>query len=148
MSNSDFIRSMENYHKHLFPNIEIPFKFWEYINTGFLIFNKNHRDFIHKFLEFYNDNKEKIIEIQNTFHVGTCQPVINYFLRMNDVEVKLLPYEFNMVDLVRKEILDEELTMTKVGWIYHYNAIPDNADASKTHHWMKKTYEHLYGNLK
>ncbi len=52
-----------------------------------------------------------------------------------------------MVDLVRKEILDEELTMTKVGWIYHYNAIPDNADAKKTYYWMKKTYEHLYGEL-
>ena len=47
-----------------------------------------------------------------------------------------------MCDLPRKEILDEQLTMTKVGWIYHYNAIPQ--EFGKPEHWMKKTYEHLY----
>ena len=141
------LRSIENYHKHLFNYNKVPFNFWEYINTGFMIFNDSHREFINKFLQFYHDNKERIVELQNTFHVGTCQPVINYFLRINDIDVKLLPYEFNMVDLVRKEILDEELTMTKLGWVYHYNAIPDNKDASKTYYWMKKTYEYLYGKL-
>ena len=54
-----------------------------------------------------------------------------------------------MVDLHRKEILDEALTFTKVlPGIYQFNAIPDNHDASKTLYWMKKTYEHLYGELK
>jgi len=49
--------------------------------------------------------------------------------------------------MVRKEVLDEDLTMTKVGWIYQYNAIPNNGDASLTYYWMKKTYEHFYGEL-
>ena len=139
-------RSVENYNKHLFPG-EIPFGLDEYINTGFLIFNKSHKKFINNFLDFYDKNSEMINNIQETFHVGTCQSVIQYLLKIENVDLKLLPYEYNMCDLVRKEILDEQLTMTKVGWIYHYNAIPNNHDASLTMHWMKKTYEHLYGEL-
>ena len=60
----------------------------------------------------------------------------------------MLHYQFCMVDMVRKEILDEELTMTKIfPGIYQFNAIPDNSNADKTLYWMKKTYEHLYGEL-
>ena len=140
-------RSIENYHKHLFSDIEIPFGLNEYINTGFLIFNKSHKQFINKFLEFYNKNADKINQIQETFKVGTCQSVIQYLLKIENVDLNLLPYEYNMCDLPTKEILDEQLTMTKVGWIYHYNAIPNNHDASLTMYWMKKTYEHLYGKL-
>ena len=139
-------RSIENYNKYLFPG-DVPFELSEYINTGFLIFNKSHKQFLNDFLDFYHNNKQNINEIQNTFHVGTCQAVIQYFIKQKKVELNLLPYEFNMCDLNRKEILDEQLTMTKVGWIYHYCAIPDNHEADKTLYWMKKTYEHLYGEL-
>ena len=139
-------RSIENYNKYMFPG-KVPFSLHEYINTGFLIFNKQHKKFLQNFLQFYHDNKDNINTMQNTFHVGTCQAVIQYLLKHEKVELKLLPYEYNMCDLVRKEILDEQLTMTKVGWIYHYNAIPDNHEADKTLYWMKKTYEHLYGEL-
>ena len=143
------LRSIENYHKHAFNDAEVPFEFWEYFNTGFLIINKSHKEFIHKFLKFYNDNSELFITLQNTYHVGTCQPVINFFTRQENVDVKLLPYSFNMQDLPRKEILDEELTMTKVGWIYHYNAISQEFQRAfgNVEYWMKKTYEHLYGPL-
>jgi hypothetical protein len=50
-------------------------------------------------------------------------------------------------DIYQKEILDEELTFTKCGWIYQYSQIPDNWDNKKTLYWMKKTYEHFYGEL-
>ena len=53
-----------------------------------------------------------------------------------------------MVDLWRKEILTDDLTFTKVmPGIYQFNAIPDNSGADKTLYWMKKTYEHFYGEL-
>ena len=53
-----------------------------------------------------------------------------------------------MVDLHRKELLDEDLTFTKVmPGIYQFNAVPDNNRAVKTLYWMKKTYEHFYGKL-
>ena len=63
------------------------------------------------------------------------------------IDYKLLPYEFNMNDMARKEILGDDLLFTKVGWIYQYNAIPDNKNADKTYYWMKKTYEELYDNI-
>ena len=139
-------RSIENYNKYMFTG-DVPFELNEYINAGFLIFNKSHKQFLKDFLDFYHTNRERIEEIQKTFQVGTDQSIIQYFLKIKNIDLKLLPYEFNMCDLVRKEILDDELTMTKVGWIYHYNAIPNNHEAELTLHFMKKTYEHLYGEL-
>ena len=138
-------RSIENYKKHLFPDTDVPL--FDYINAGFMIFNKKHKKFLKEFVEFYAENKEKIIALQNTFHVGTCQPVLNFMLKIKNIDVKLFPYQFNMVDMVRKEILDEELTMTKVGWIYHYSAIPQEfkQQFGDVEYWMKKTYEHFYG---
>jgi len=55
--------------------------------------------------------------------------------------------KYNMIDLNRKELLTEDLLFTKVGWIYQYNAIPNNTDNQWTNHFMKKTYEHFYGEL-
>ena len=43
--------------------------------------------------------------------------------------------------------LNDNMTFTKCGWIYQYNAIPDNHDARKTAIWMQKTYEYFYGKL-
>jgi hypothetical protein len=50
-----------------------------------------------------------------------------------------------MCDMVRKEILDDDLTMTKIGWVYHFNSIPNQKDCEVTNSWIKKTYEGLYG---
>ena len=40
-----------------------------------------------------------------------------------------------------------DMTFTKCGWIYQFNAIPDNELAKKTMYWMKKTYEYFHGEL-
>ena len=60
----------------------------------------------------------------------------------------MLPYEFNMCDMPRKEILDDDLLFTKLGWIYQFNCIPNNIDNQYTNYFMKKTYEHFYGDYK
>jgi len=52
-----------------------------------------------------------------------------------------------MSDMARKEILGDDMLFTKIGWIYQYNAIPNNKDNQLTNHFMKKTYEHFYGEL-
>ena len=43
----------------------------------------------------------------------------------------------------RKEILTGDMLFTKVGWVYHFNAIPQNDRDMR--YWMKRTYEELYG---
>jgi hypothetical protein len=140
------IRSIENYSKFMFNGFTFPF--YSYLNSGFLIVNKSHKLLYEQIFSFYIQNRENIIKIQDNFYSGTDQPVINFFLHLNNIDVKILPYFYNMQDLNRKEILDENLTFTKLGWVYHYNAIPNNKNSEKTFYWMKKTYEHLYGELK
>jgi hypothetical protein len=139
-------RSLENYSKFMFNNKTFPL--WNYFNAGFQIVNKEHRYLWDGLIDFYFKNKENIIEMQTKFSVGTDQPIINFLVNLSKTETKIFPYQYCMVDLHRKEILDEQLTFTKVlPGIYQFNAIPDNHDASKTLYWMKKTYNELYGEL-
>jgi len=137
-------RSIENYKKHLFPDIDVPL--WEYFNSGIIICNKKHKDFYDKIIDFYLDNRDNIVKLQETYGVGTDQPILNFFVQKENVDCKYLPYEWNMQDMNRTELLDEDLTFTKIGWIYHFNGIPNNKEDRLTLHWMKKTYEHFYGN--
>ena len=92
-------------------------------------------------------NQDNLIKVQETFHTGTDQTPVNMLVHQRDIDFKLLPYEFNMNDMTRKEILGDDLLFTKIGWIYQYNAIPNNKDNQLTNYFMKKTYEHFYGEL-
>ena len=85
--------------------------------------------------------------MQETYHVGTDQPIVNFIVNLAKTDMKFLPYQYCMADLYNKQILDEELTFTKViPGIYQFNAIPNNNNAERTLYWMKKTYKHFYGN--
>jgi len=136
-------RSLENYSKHLFDGFTFPL--WEYFNSGFLIMNKSHRNFYKKIIKFYLENRDFIVKLQDTFGVGTDQPVINFFVHKENIDLKLLSYRFNMQDMARKEILGDDMLFTKIGWVYHFNAIPNNVDSKLTVEWMKRTYEYFYG---
>jgi hypothetical protein len=72
------------------------------------------------------DNRDNIVKLQDTYGVGTDQPVLNFFVQKENIDYKQLGYEWNMQDMRRFEILDEELTFTKIGWIYHFNGIPND----------------------
>jgi len=137
-------RSIENYSKHIFQGREI--KWWNYINGGMQIVNKRHKSFFRSMIDLYNNNADSFVHMQETYHTGTDQTPLNFMLQMNDIDVKLLPYEYNMTDMPRKEILNNDLTMTNVGWIYHFNCIPNNKDNQATYYWMEKTYKELYEN--
>ena len=138
-------RSIEHFSRFVFDGFVMPYE--NYINSGFQIFNKSHKKFQKDFLDFHNEKKEMINWVQEKYGVGSEQTPLNLFIHKNNIDFKLLPYEFNMTALFQKEILDEELTFTKCGWIYQYSQIPDNWDNKKTLYWMKKTYEHFYGKL-
>ena len=56
------------------------FPFWEYIQGGFQITNKSHKQFYKDIIEFYQNNEPNIQEVQK-FHVGTDQPMLNFLLR-------------------------------------------------------------------
>ena len=139
------LRGLENYSKYIFDGFMMP---WEqYFDAGFLIVNKNHKQFYQDIVSFYFTHQDNLVQLQNTFFNGTDQTPVNMLTHLHKIDLKLLPYEFNMNDMARKEILGDDLLFTKIGWIYQYNAIPNNKDNQLTNYFMKKTYNHLYGEL-
>ena len=139
------LRSIENYSKYAFDNYMMPW--WEYFDCGFVLVNKNHKQFFNDIVSYYFTNQDTLIQLQETFHTGTDQTPVNMLTHKHNIDLKLLPYEFNMCDMDRKEILGDDLLFTKIGWIYQYNAIPNNKDNQLTNYFMKKTYNHFYGEL-
>ena len=139
------LRSVENYSKHAFKGYMMDV--WKYFDCGFILVNKTHKQFFKDIVSFYFVNQDNLIKIQETFHTGTDQTPVNMLIHQMGIDFKLLPYEFNMNDMARKEILGDDLLFTKIGWIYQYNAIPNNKDNELTNYFMKKTYEHFYGEL-
>jgi len=138
------IRSIENYGKYFFNGHILDF--WKYIDCGFVIVNETHRDFFSQVTNFYNGNADLLRQVEKEWHAGTDQTPVNILIDILDVDFKWLPYEYNMCDMVRKELLTDDLLFTKWGWIYQYNSIPNSHEDKLTYHWMKKTYEYLYGN--
>ena len=136
------LRSLENYSKLVFNGVQS--KWWNYIDCGFIIVNETHKPFFNTIVDFYWKHTDALKEIEK-LHVGTDQTPFNILVERENIDLKLLPYEFNMVDLTRKEIL-EKLVFTDIGYVYQFNCIPNNKDNQATYYWMKKTYEHLYEN--
>ncbi len=135
------LRSMENYHHHLFQDQPM-FNCFEYYNSGFQIVNKTHREFFTTMREFYTQNSDTILWCQKTYGVGTDQTPLNYLLRRENVDVKALSYKFNMSCMFAKEIVNDQLQHTEAGYVMHFNGIPDK-DVSVPY-WMEKTYKYLY----
>ena len=136
------LRSIENYSKYFFDGYMIPWT--DYFDSGMLIFNKKHREFFSEILNFFHDNRTNLLKVESKWHAGTDQTPVNFLTHTLGIDYKRLPYEFNMCDLHRKELLTDDLLFTKWGWIYQYNSIPNNIDDRLTFHWMEKTYDHLW----
>jgi len=144
-------RSIAKYRDHLFPDIFL--KTWEYFNSGFMVLNNSHKEFCDNVYEFYYENRDNLIYAQKNFMVGTDQTPINYLTRKFDVDLKWLPNCFNLHDPFRKSLLhidssnwwpDTLDNMFNSGWVYHFNAIPQNPMGRDASYWLKRTYEELY----
>ena len=135
------LRGMEHYSKYVYDGAW--FDFWKYGNSGFQIVNNTHREFFNYMREFYLENSNIIRRIQDTYGIGTDQTPLNYNLNLKNIPVKLLSYKYNMTCMLKKEILADDMLFTKLGWVYHFNGLP-NKDTSVPY-WMEKTYRYLYG---
>jgi len=73
--------------------------------------------------EFYQTNRDKLIWMQNTYCVGNDQPVFNFFVNQYiPADYKVLGYEWNMQDMMRFEVLGDDMLHTRYGYVSHYNA--------------------------
>jgi len=134
-------RSLENYSKLLFEDFMFPY--YKYFNSGVMVFNKKHKKLFKSMQEFYQEQHERIKHVQDNYHVGNDQPVLNFFVNRDISEdYKVLDYEWNMQDMTRFEVLGEDMLHTEYGYISHYNAGVKPTPG----HWLEKTYKHLYEN--
>ena len=144
------LRSIRGFGDELFNGKRI--KPWNYINGGFQILNKNHKNFYKKVIEYYKGNSDKIIDTIAKLKTATDQTIINFLLVENNIDVKILPDCYNLVDLCRKNLLyldaghwwTDELHFLEAGWVYHFNAIPQNQMGRDANYWIERTYKELY----
>ena len=145
------VRSIKGFGDELFSGKRI--KPWNYINGGFQIVNKSHKDFFESMKKYYSENKDKIIHTIDKLKCGTDQTILNYILDKENIDVKLLPLRYNLQDMFRKNLLhipeyswwpDTLENLWDSGWIYHFNSIPQNKHNRNANYWIKRVYEELY----
>ena len=142
-------RSIKDWGNNLFPD-QPKVKPWMYFNGGFQITSKTHKPFYNLVKDFYLENQKLILELSNKIKAGTDQTIINYLVQKEKIQVKYLPECYNLQDLFRKNLLHipghswwkDELRFLEAGWIYHFNAIPQNP--RHVPYWMERTYNELY----
>lgn len=143
-------RSIQSWKDAMFSN-QNTINTWEYFNGGFQITNKSHIPFYNFVKEFYLSNAEIISDLSKKIKAGTDQTIINFLAKQFKVDIKFLPECYNLQDLFRKNLLHvkgyswwpDELLFTKAGWVYHFNAIPQNE--RHTGYWLERTYKELWG---
>jgi hypothetical protein len=124
----------------------------KYISSGFIIFNESHKEFFNSFKQLYYDNIDTFCNLQdNIVKKGTEQTPLNYWLQINNIEVKLdLPVAFKLTHLHRKEMfsynwqLNEDRTpfFIKYGYNWIFNGIPKD----QRNNIMKQTWELIKNN--
>ncbi len=133
------LRSIENYNE-LFSGKTIS---WEkYINTGFILIDSKWRCIFDSMKLFYFHFRDELIKLQD-LGTGTDQTPFNYVLQNFDVPLEILPYKYNMSCMPKPEILGEDMLHTKLGYVYHFNGIPEKE--TSVPYWMEKTFKHLNG---
>jgi len=120
----------------------------KYINSGFIIFNKQHRDFFNSFKQLYIDNVDTFVKLQDEIiNKGTEQTPFNYWLQMNNIEVNRdLPVSFKLTHMHRKDLFhhnwqlngteheDKTPFFIKYGYVCIFTGIPKDqrGDIMKT----------------
>ena len=57
----------------------------------------------------------------------------------------MLPYQFNMTCMPKKEIMGDDMLHAKIGWVMHFNGLPDKQQSVPA--WMQRTYDFLFDKL-
>jgi lipopolysaccharide biosynthesis glycosyltransferase len=93
--------------------------------------------------KLYFENAELINNTKDKYGIGADQTILNFMLRRHNIDVKLLPYKYNATCMHKKELIGEDMLHTKLTYVMHFNGLPNKKQTVP--HWMKKTYEYLYG---
>ena len=129
MDNMRWIYESIQGYKDIFDGFELDQS--KYVNSGFMVFNEEHKELFNGFKRFYLENTEKFCKLQDEIvKKGTEQTPMNYWLQTNNVDVNLdLPLPFKLTHLQRKELfsynwqLNEDQTpfFLKYGYNFSFN---------------------------
>lgn len=114
------------------------FPYYTYLDTNMIILNKSHKQLLNSIQTFYEENFESLKEISKKYNLISSVPIFNFFFNSEIKDFTILGYEWNMQDMMRFEVLTNDLLHTKYGYISQYSNIP-NPEMT-----MKYTYEHIY----
>ena len=126
---------------------------YEFFMTGFVILNKSHKEFLSKCMKWYHENKDSVISSYETLLTGSDIALMNCLRIEFDIELNILPRQFGLMDLARKNLLytttgcwwaDDLTNVYNSGWVYQFNAIPQNELGRTRAYFMKRIYEELY----
>jgi len=140
-------------YKKFFDDYE--FKLNRYIDCGFQIFDKTHRKFLTTLKTMYNKYYDEIMNLQNNIvKRGTDQPVYNYLLQIEDVDVIMdIPAEYMINHMTRWDWfshnwqlnIDKTPFFIKYGYIWKYSGFPQRGDR---YNLMKQTWDSIKNNYK
>ena len=129
----------------------------KYINSGFMIFNEDHKDLFNSFKDFYYENIDNFMNFQDkTVKKGTEQTPMNYWIQMNNIDLKTdLPLPYKLTHLHRKEMFsynwqlnkDKIPFFIKYGYIWFFNGTPKDQRSqlmSQTWDLIKENYNEKY----
>ena len=127
------------------------FPTWRYVNGGFQIFNKSHKKYLAGLVNWYDENIVELNEVFGKWN-STDQTCINFYREEQNLSMTILPCCYNLQDISRKNLMywhtqhwwTDELHYLKNGWIYHFNAIPQNEMGRDANYWIERTYRELY----
>tara|TARA_B100000959_G_scaffold25445_1_gene24567 strand:- start:999 stop:1793 length:795 start_codon:yes stop_codon:yes gene_type:complete len=134
---------------------DFDFDLTKYISCGFQIFNKSHEKFLKDLKQFYFDNNDEVLHLQNNVvKRGTDQPVYNYLLQINNIDVNMeLPKPFMLTHLQRFDWFSHNWQISgettpffiKYGYIWFYSGFP-----LRGHRYdlMKQTWDLIESNYK
>jgi len=144
-------RSMDGFSKLLFDS-KVPFNVWDYFNCGFQIVNEKHKDFFEYVKKYYESNRLNVQSAIDRVKAGTDQTLLNFLTRLQNINLNYLPVEYNLQDLHSKQLLyihencwwPDELIFENCGWVFHFNAIPQNQMGRDANYWLERTYKEFY----
>lgn len=128
------------------------FKLNRYIDCGFQVFDIEHKKFLTKLEKFYYKNYDGIMNLQNNIvKRGTDQPVYNYLLQIENIDVVTdIPASYMLSHLSRFDWfghnwqlnIDKTPFFIKYGYIWKYSGFPQRGDR---YNLMKQTWEAVKG---
>ncbi len=109
-------------YRFLFPQTTV--NWWEYFNSGIMVFNKNHNDLLSEFLAFVNSKEKELSDIHGNpdLKAGFDQTLFNYFAKENQIKTVYLPKIFNFYHLPKKKMIEKK-EFIDCAYIWHFNGI-------------------------